>query len=364
MQFTHTEEQAMLADSIRGFLQRAESQKLDPSRIWSGLAEAGALGASLPESLGGYGGGGRELSIIAGEVGRVRARVPFMASVAIAATMIAQGADQSHKPVLLEKLIAGEEVATLAWQERHSRYSVADIETEARETGEGWQLRGAKSQVLYGATADWFLVTAKSAGEVAVFLVASNAKGLSREPVNLIDGQPAADIRLDDVLVGPEARLDGGAGLVELGIDWGRVALAADTLACLDLLLEKTVEYIKLRVQFGKPIGKNQALQHRATEMLHHVEKSRGMVILAAESLNGASAEERMRAVAQMGYIVHKAARFVGEQAVQLHGGMGMSDELDISHYVKRVYLNEMILGDADNQLEVLHGIELMQRRA
>jgi alkylation response protein AidB-like acyl-CoA dehydrogenase len=359
MQFTNTEDQTMLADSLRGLLTREAAAGSEVKTVWGRLAELGALGASLPEEIGGFGGNGRELCVISAELGRARVAVPYAASVAIFATLIAKGAADGIKKETLEALIAGDLVGTLAWQERYSRYSMTDIETTATQDGEGWVLSGTKSQVMYGDQADRILVTAKSGSDVAIFLINGDAEGVTRTPLTLVDGQPAADITLNNVRVGKAGRLIGGADLLALGLDWGAVALAADSVACMDVLLEKTVEYIKMRVQFGKPIGKNQALQHRATEMLHHIEKCRGLLVMAAESLTSGTEQDRRRAVAQCCYITHKAARFVGEQSVQLHGGMGMTDELDISHYYKRVYLNEKILGDADHQLDVLHGLEL-----
>lgn len=357
MRFAPSEDQTMLADSLRGQLARLAAAARPPVEIWRALGEMGVLGATLPEESGGFGGAGREMCLIAAELARAHQTTPYVPTIAVFATLVAGGCDKALRDDLLARIAQGDLIGTLAMHERHSRYATDGFETRAEPVAEGWRISGRKAQVLHGAQADMLVLAATTDQGGDLFLVPGTAAGIASTPLVLADGTPAADMTFDGVVA--TVKLTGGRDLLALGLDWGAVALVADTLACLDLMLAKTVAYIKLRVQFGRPIGRNQALQHRAADMLMQIEKSRGMVVLAAESLTGATPADRRQAVAQASYIVQQAGRFVAEQAIQLHGGIGMTDDLDISHLFKRVYCNEMILGDAEHHLDTLYALNL-----
>lgn len=358
MAFKLTDDQRMLADSLRGLLARhASRQDQDHGVLWKDLAELGALAATLPMDHDGLGGGGRELEVIAGELGRMRAQTPFIPTVAMFATMVVRGAAGDVKAQLLPAVAAGTMTGSLAWQERGSRHSPGRIETTATASATGWQLSGAKSQVFYGDQADRLLVTANEpgTGALGVFLVDAHASGVERRPLTLVDGQPGADIVFDRVEV--QARLDGGEALVRQGLNAAAVAACAECVAGMEELLRLTVDYIGIRVQFGRPIGRNQALQHRCADMLMQLEKARSMTMLAADALSDDDTASRDRTIAQASVIVNHAARFVGEQAIQLHGGIGMTEASDVSRHMRRLFLNRTLFTDAEDALDRLQAM-------
>jgi alkylation response protein AidB-like acyl-CoA dehydrogenase len=265
---------------------------------------------------------------------------------------------------LLERVAAGDLKLACALGERQSRHDLRDIATRAAPDGAGWRLDGEKKVVLHGAQAGVLIVSARTAGAqrdedgITLFAVPADAAGVVMRDVRMLDGQRAADVLLRDVKVGADAVI-GAAGegwsILEAAADHGAGLLCAEALGAMDALFGATLDYLKTRQQFGVPIGKFQALQHRMADMYVHLEQARSMALLAAVRLaddaRTGNAAERRRAVAAAKYRVGQAARFVGQQAIQLHGGMGVTDELPASHYFRRLSTIELTLGDCDHHL-------------
>jgi len=302
------------------------------------------------------------------ELGRGLVVEPYFATM-LGAEFLRHGT--SHG-MLLERVAAGDLKLACALGERQSRHDLRDIATRAtRTTGagqDGWLLHGEKKVVLHGAQAGVLIVSARTGGPqrdedgITLFAVPANAPGVAIRDVRMLDGQRAADVLLRDVRVGDDAvigTVGGGWGVLEGAADYGAGLLCAEALGAMDALFAATLDYLKTRQQFGVPIGKFQALQHRMADMYVHLEQARSMALLAAVRVAGAArdasdgnaAAERRRAVAAAKYRVGQAARFVGQQAIQLHGGMGVTDELPASHYFKRLSTIELTLGDADHHL-------------
>jgi alkylation response protein AidB-like acyl-CoA dehydrogenase len=263
------------------------------------------------------------------------------------------GADNAENAALLERVATGEIKLAPAFHEPGARYDLFTLETAAKETGDGFALSGAKSVVQHGAQADYWIVPARLAGEVALFVVARDAQGVTVSDYRTIDGQRAATLRFD----GAQARRLGNAGNAgaatwEQIADYATFLLCAEAVGAIDALNHATVEYTKTRQQFGMPIARFQALQHRMAEMLIHGEQARSLTYLAAARYSSASPDERRRAISAAKVRVGQAARYVGQQAVQLHGGMGVTDEVAAAHLFKRLSIIETTLGDVDYHLE------------
>jgi alkylation response protein AidB-like acyl-CoA dehydrogenase len=255
---------------------------------------------------------------------------------------------------------AGELVLACALGERQSRHDMRDIVTRAEADGDGYLLRGEKKVVLHGAQAGMLVVSARSSGEqraedgITLFAVPADAPGVRITGYRTLDGLRAADIVFDNVRVDATAVIGAaGAGwhILDAALDYGAALLCAEALGAMEAIFEATLEYLKTRQQFGAPIGKFQALQHRMADMYIHLEQARSMAMLAAVKLGASDAGERRRAVSSAKYRINLAARFIGQQAVQLHGGMGVTDELPAAHYFKRLASIEVTLGDADHHL-------------
>jgi alkylation response protein AidB-like acyl-CoA dehydrogenase len=255
---------------------------------------------------------------------------------------------------VLERVATGELKLACALGERQSRHDMANIETTATPQGSGYLVSGEKKVVVHGGQAGALIVSARAPEGLTLFLVPADAPGVAVTDYRTLDGQRAADVRFDAVLV-PAAAAVGrpGAGwdVLDAALDYGAGLLCAEALGAMEALFAATLEYLKTRQQFGVPIGKFQALQHRMADMYIHLEQARSMALLAAVKLGSGDAAERRRAVSAAKYRVGQAARFVGQQAVQLHGGMGVTDELPAAHYFKRLSLIELTLGDADHHL-------------
>ncbi|MEA3118545.1 MAG: hypothetical protein QOI13_1815, partial [Paraburkholderia sp.] len=259
----------------------------------------------------------------------------------------AQGEDAS----MLERAAQGEIKLAVAFHEPHARYDLFEVATTATAQGEQQTLSGTKSVVLHGAQADYWIVPARSNEEIALFVVARDAAGVRVTDYRTIDGQRAATLEFDGT---PARRLGGshsGAAALEHIADYGVLLLCAEAIGALDALNAATVDYTKSRQQFGQPIARFQALQHRMVEMLIHAEQARSVTYLAAMRYSSEEADERRRAVSAAKVRVGQAARFVGQQAVQLHGGMGVTNEVAAAHLFKRLAIIETTLGDVDHHL-------------
>ncbi len=371
MNFKFTEEQQQFRDSLDRYIREAydfetrreilRSPEGWSREQWTQLADLGALGIALPEDHGGFGGGAFDTLLVMESFGRGMIVEPYIATVVLGAGAIAQAGSDAQKQAILPGVVSGERLLAFAHQEPASRYALTQVSTVAREDGDGWLLTGSKSVVLHGDIADQLIVSARVSGDtsdahgVSLFLIDANAEGVTRRAYPTQDGQRAADIQLAKVRVGKDA-LIGPAGaalpVIEKIIDAAIVALCAEAVGNMGALIEATVDYLKTRKQFGVPIGSFQALQHRAVDMYMHAEQARSMSYLACAKLGG-DHYERRRAVSAAKILVGQSARFVGQQAVQLHGGIGVTDELAVSHYFKRLTMIGLLFGDADHHLDL-----------
>ena len=369
MDFTFTEEQQMLLDTTRRFVAkdysfeaRRQIKEKSPEgfsrEAWQALADIGLLSINVPEADGGLGGSPVDTMLVMNAVGEGLLLEPYLASAVLATKAIALLGNDTQRAALLPALAAGEKIAAFAHDEHASRFDRMAIATRAWQVGEGYVLTGHKSVVPHGASADVLLVTARIAaadesGPMAVFLVPRDTPGLHRTSYKTVDGVPAAEVWLNQVFVPATALLGGDAeAAVAEVLDAGIAAVCAEAVGALDKLLAATVEYARNRKQFGQPIGKFQALQHRMADMVLHIEQARSMSYLAAVRCADPDPVTRAKALSAAKVVIGQACRFVGQQAVQLHGGMGVTDELDVSHYFKRLMAIEMQFGSTDQHLE------------
>jgi alkylation response protein AidB-like acyl-CoA dehydrogenase len=374
MDFTFTEEQQMLLDTTRrvvakdyGFEARRKIRESAPDgfsrNIWQTLADIGLLSLNVPEADGGLGGSAIDTMLVMNAIGEGLLLEPYLASAVLASKTIALLGSESQRAEWLAPLAAGEKIAVLAHDEPSNRFDRMAIETRAWPVGNGYVLTGHKSVVAHGASADTLLVTARVAqrgehGSLAVLRVPRDAAGLRQVAFTTVDGVRAGELWLNQVFV-PASELlgstdhtdDAEARLADV-LDFGLAAICAEAVGALDKLLAATVEYARNRKQFGQPIGKFQALQHRMADMVLHIEQARSMSYLAAVRCTDPDPRERSRALSAAKVVIGQACRFVGEQAVQLHGGMGVTDELDVSHYFKRLMAIELQFGSTDAHLE------------
>jgi pimeloyl-CoA dehydrogenase small subunit len=328
--------------------------------LWRQYAELGLLGLPFEEKHGGFGGGPVETMIVMEAFGRALALEPFLSTVVLAGGALRHGGSETQRAALLPKIADGSLLVGFAHQERQARYDLSDVITTARRDGAGWTLDGAKTLVLHGATADKLIVSARVAGNrrdregIGLFLVDAAAKGVSRRGYQMIDGLHGAELNLTGVTVDPDAMIgaEGHAlSLIERVVDEAMAALAAEAVGAMTALHEATVDYLKTRKQFGVPIGSFQALQHRAVDMFVHLEQARSLSMLATMMVQEPDATERHRAIAATKVQVGRSGKFIGQQAVQLHGGIGMTMEYKAGHYFKRLTAIDTMFGDADHHL-------------
>jgi alkylation response protein AidB-like acyl-CoA dehydrogenase len=369
MDFTFKEEQLQLADAVRRWIGRdydfAARQAIVASAAgasdaaWGTMAELGLLALPLAEAHGGFDGGAVDLFLVMQELGRGLVVEPYLATV-LGARLLAAGGDRFA--AALEQVGAGGLKLACALGERQSRHDMRDVATRAVADAEGWRIDGEKKVVLQGAAAGMLIVSARTRGGqrdedgISLFALPAATPGLRVTGYRMLDGQRAADVVLDGVradasmLVGPE---HGAWPILDAALDHGAGLLCAEALGAMEALFAATLDYLKTRQQFGVPIGKFQALQHRMADMAIHLEQARSMALLAAVQLDAddGDAGARRRVVSAAKYRVGQAARFVGQQAVQLHGGMGVTDELPAAHWFKRLTTIELTLGDSDHHL-------------
>ena len=367
MDLSFTPEQELLADQVRRFLadrygfeaRRAiiRSQEGWSREVWSGLAEMGLLGLQVPEAHGGMGPAPVETLLATTAFGRALLVEPYLSSAVLATALVRDLGSPAQQAEWLPALAAGRLVAAPAHGEPGTRHDLALVSATASRRGDGWSLAGHKAAVLHAPAAGLLLVSARTGGRpgdeagLSLFAVRPGA-GVSLVPYRTFDGHLAAEVRLEGAvgqLVGPEG---GAYPALEAAFDLGVAALCAEAVGALQASLDATVEYVKTRKQFGVPIGKFQALQHRLADMLVHLEQARSMSYLAAMRAGSADAGERRRSVSAAKVVVGKACRFVGQQSVQLHGGMGVTDELMVSHHFRRLTAIELSLGDTEHHLE------------
>jgi len=371
MHFNLTDEQRALSDMVQRFL--AQEYAFDARRkilrspdgwsreIWGKLGEMGLLALQVPEAQGGMAPATMETLLTLGAMGKALVVEPYLSSAVLGTALVRELGTPAQRDALLPAMATGERIAVPAHGEAGARHDLSRVSTSARRGGQGFILTGRKAVVLHAPAADLLLVTARTAGApdaeagLSVFAVPAGSPGVKLIPYPTIDGQRAADVELDgvalpgDALLGQEGQAFEG---VSAAFDLGVAALCAEAVGVLQATLDATTEYTRTRKQFGVPIARFQALQHRMADMLMHVEQARSMSYLAAMQAASVDARERRRTVSAAKVTVGQACRFVGQQAVQLHGGMGVTDELAVSHCFKRLMAIELSLGDTEHHLE------------
>lgn len=371
MDFELSEEQRQLREAVAGFLakeytfERLRAIKRsgagwDPA-VWKALAELGVAAINVPASCGGLGYGPTETLALMEACGPSLLLEPVLTSAVIATALLREYEEAAPAADLLRAMASGERIAALAHAEPGSGFDARWVETRAEAAGEGYRLNGQKAVVAHAGLADVLLVSARTGGSVAdaagiaLFLVPRTTAGLELAEYLTLDGQRAADVYLKDVRLPASARL-GGAGdalpAIEAALDAGLAALCAEAVGLMQAVLEATVSYLNTRQQFGQPIGRFQVLQHRVADMVTHLEQARSMSYLAAMRCTAADVAERRRVLSAAKVVISEAARFVGQQSVQLHGGMGMTDEFQVSHWFKRLTAVEILFGDADHHVQ------------
>jgi pimeloyl-CoA dehydrogenase small subunit len=375
MDFDLNDEQRQLKDSVErlladryGDLNHRLGYMKEPkgysAAVWKQYADLGLLGVPFAEEHGGLGQGLTETMIIAEAFGRALAVEPYLATVVLAGGALRHAGNGPLLQELVPAIVAGDLTLALAHQERQARYDLADTGTTARADGKGgFTLEGEKNVVLHGDSADKLIVTARASGGrtdrsgIGLFLVDAKANGVTRRGYPTQDGMRAADVTLSAVKVGPEAVLAGpdkGLAVLDRVVDETVAALSAEAVGAMAALHELTVEYLKTRKQFGVPIASFQVLQHRAVDMFTALEQARSMAYFATMMAGEDDAKERRKAMAAAKVQIGRSARYVGQEAVQLHGGIGMTMEYKAGHYFKRLTMIDMAYGDADHHLREL----------
>jgi pimeloyl-CoA dehydrogenase small subunit len=370
MDFDLSEEQRLLKESVERLVaDRYEFEKRNrymaeadgwSRALWKLYAELGLLGLPFDEKDGGSGGGAVETMIVMEAFGRGLVLEPYLATVVLGGGLLRRAASDSQRAALAPKVAEGSLLLAFAHTERQSRYDLADVATTARRKGSDYVLEGQKSVVLHGDCADRLFVTARVSGGqrerqgIGLFLVDAKAEGVSRRGYPTVDGLRAAEVTLSGVRVGPDGVIgEPGAALpvIEHAVDETVAALCAEAVGCMTAMHELTVEYLRTRRQFGVAIGSFQVLQHRAVDMLIALEQARSMAMLATMMGGEADAAERRKAVAAAKVQIGRSGRIVGQEAIQLHGGIGMTMEHRVGHYFKRMTAIDTMFGDADHQL-------------
>jgi alkylation response protein AidB-like acyl-CoA dehydrogenase len=370
MDFSFTEEQTLLRNSVQKFIQgsydfdtRRKVSKSDAGwrkEVYGQIAEMGLLGVAVPEDLGGLGGSAVDNMIIAEEFGCGLVIEPWLNNAVIATGFLLAAGSKAQKDEILPAVVAGETIFAFAYAEPQGRYNLADLTTTAKKSGDGYTLNGHKAVVLGAPFADKLIVTARTSGGqrdadgVTVFIVDKNAKGVSTRDYPTVDGNRASEVTLENVTVGADAVIgEVGQGLktVELVTDQAIAALASEATGAMKVLNDTTIEYAKTRKQFGTPIGKFQVLQHRMVDMFMNYEQSVSIAYMVTLKLEEDEAE-RKKAASAAKVQIGKAGRFIGQSAVQIHGGMGMTDELNVGHYFKRLTMIDTLFGNVDHHLK------------
>jgi pimeloyl-CoA dehydrogenase small subunit len=372
MDFELSDEQRLLKDSV----ERLATQRYDfelrkkymkendgwSRDMWRQYVELGLTALPFAEEHGGIGGGPVETMIVMEAFGRALALEPYFATIVLGGGFLKAGASNAVRE-LLPKVAAGETLLSFAHTERQSRYDLADVATMATKEDSGYDLEGAKSLALHGDVADKLIVSARVSGAqrdkngIGLFLVDAKAPGVSLRGYPTVDGLRAAEVTLTSVKVDADAVI-GEPGhaypLIEQVVDQSIAALAAEAVGAMSAMHEITVDFLKQRKQFGVPIGNFQVLQHRAGEMLIALEQARSMAMLATMMSEEPNAAERRKAIAAAKVQIGRSAKFIGESAIQMHGGIGMTMEYKVGHYFKRVTMIDKMFGDADHHLAAL----------
>ena len=371
MNFDYTEEQQLLANSVQQFIAKEytfearrtiiESDAGYSEQVWKTLAEMGLLGMPFSSELGGFGGGAVDLMPVMEAIGEGLIVEPYLATVGLGGQFIARGGTDAQKNEILPALIEGHCKLAFAQTERAARYDLSHVACRAQKSGQGYALDGEKCVVLHAPCADKIVVSARTTGSetdpngISLFLVDRNAPGVNLHSYRTIDNLRAADITFAgttvpaDALIGTESN---ALPLIEEVVDYATALLCAEAVGAIKFANAATLDYLKTRKQFGVPIGSFQALQHRMVDMTISHEQAKSMACLACVKVDSADAAERRRTISAAKIHISDACRHISQESVQLYGGMGMTEELKVSHTFRRLTTISQTFGDAEHHLE------------
>jgi alkylation response protein AidB-like acyl-CoA dehydrogenase len=371
MDFNFTEEQQLLADTVRRFVREhysfearreiLKSQDGWSRELWQQLAGLGLTALNVPEEHGGLGAGPVDTMLVMNALGEGLVLEPFLSAAVMTPALLSRSGDAKAAADLLPAIASGERLVIVAHQEPKTRGELNHVATRAEKSGDSYVLDGHKSVVMHGGVADELLISARTTGKaddrdgISLFRVAPGASGVKMKVYRTIDEQQAADVELTKVKVPATALVgrEGGAfAAIEAAHDLGLSAICAEAVGIMKAVNTATLEYTKNRKQFGQPIAKFQVLQHRMADMFLNAEQATSMSYLAAIKCVEPDAGTRRRALSAAKVTIGQAARFIGQQAIQLHGGMGMTDELIVSHYFKRLTAIDLTFGDTDFHIQ------------
>ena len=370
MDFTFNEEQTLIQDQVDQFIQKEYDwetrQSLSNSELgfgdnnWQKFAELGWLGISTSEDNGGFGGSAIESMLIMEAFGKGLVVEPFLETIIMSGGLIDEYGSDQQKSSILEPAIAGQLHLALAYAEPQSRFNLSDVVTEAKSDGDNFILNGYKSVVMNGPSANKIISSARTSGSqleengITLFIVDGDSQGLNKTNYKTVDGRRASDLTIENVSVSKDdiiGQIDAGFDMLDSSIDRAILAISAEAVGAMEVLYKTTVEYTKTREEFGTSIGKFQVLQHRMVDMFMEYEQCKSLLYMATMKHEEGSADAK-KAISGLKYQVGKAGRFIGQQAVQLHGGMGVTDELNVGHYFKRLTTVGTIFGNSDYHLK------------
>jgi pimeloyl-CoA dehydrogenase small subunit len=365
MDFDPSDDQRLLVESVSrmlgdtySFAQRKSYMALPEGfspAVWSQFAEQGLLGLPFAEEFGGFGGGAQEIMLVMQAFGRVLVLEPYFPTVVLCGTALNVAATAEQKAAILPAIAEGSLKMAFAHGERQARYDLTDVVTTARRNGSGWVLDGSKTVVSHGEAADQIIVSARTGGDrydedgITLFLVDTGAAGVARRSYRSRDDTRAADISLSNVAVTQAevlGEIGNGLGVIQRVIEAGIAASAGETVGAMEAMNEMTLEYSKTRVQFGNPIGSYQVVQHRMADMFMAQEQGRSMAMLATMSIDNPDPAARAHDIALAKVGIGQAGRYVSQSAVQMHGGIGMTEEYAVGHYFRRCMVIERLFGD------------------
>ncbi|MDA0339022.1 MAG: acyl-CoA dehydrogenase family protein [Proteobacteria bacterium] len=371
MDLSYSDEQNLLRDSAERFVTdncgtdnlRAMRETEDgfSRKNWKQMAELGWLALPFPEDQGGLDGSPVDTMVLVEAFGKGLVLEPYLSTVILGAGAVSLAGSPAQIEAIIPEVVEGNMLMALAYAEPQARFDLFDVATTATKDGDGYSLSGHKAVVIHGDSADKIVVSARTSGDrrdasgISLFIVDGNAAGIEKRAYPTVDGSRAAEIILDKVKVGADALLgEEGKGLpvLEKVADNAIAALCAEAVGAMKVLLDTTVEYTKTREQFGQPIAKFQVLRHRMADMMMEYEQAKSMALVAALKVNSDDPTEHRKAISGAKVQIGKSGRFVGQQAVQLHGGMGMTDELSVGHYFKRLTMIDVLFGNIDHHLK------------
>jgi len=375
MNFNLSEEQNMLKDSISRFVQNqydfetrrkiVDSEEGFSRDNWKTFAELGWLSIPFTEDQGGFGGNVLDTMTVMEEMGKGLVAEPFIATVLLFGGLLSKSANHTAHAATIESIIGGEVQGAFAYLERQSRFEISDVKTTATKNSDGYTLSGEKTVVFNGSSADKIIISARTSGDqcdqqgISLFIVDANAQGIEKTNYRLMDGQCVANIVLNDVQVSADqlvGELDNAYSLIDTVINDVMIAICAEAFGIMQVLNTTTIEYAKTRKQFGVAIGSFQALQHRMVDTFMACEQTQSLLLRAAGSL-AAGDDDAKKDTLALKVMVGRAGKLIGGEAIQIHGGMGITDELNVGHYVKRLMMINTTFGDADYQQQKFSAI-------